>query len=239
MLDFCVIGGGIVGLATACRLLENFPGCGLRLLEKEADVAQHQTGHNSGVIHAGIYYAPGSLKAQLCRAGSQATKRFCAENAIPFQTCGKLVVATTPLEASRMATLAERAAQNDINFETLGPDALREREPNVAGTAALFVPGTAIVDYRAICRAFAARIRSLGGEILVGAQVDRIEEQGDCVRVFAGDQAVTARQLVACAGLQADRVAALAGLSHTTSASFPSAANITDFRLSEEASSTP
>src|SRR3954463_15517937 len=112
MYDFCVIGGGIGGLATAVALLDAFPSCALVVVEKEASVGRHQTGHNSGVIHAGIYYAPGSLKARLCREGAEATKAFCAEHGIPFETCGKLLVATTPAELERMADLQDRAAMN-------------------------------------------------------------------------------------------------------------------------------
>jgi L-2-hydroxyglutarate oxidase len=130
MYDFCVIGGGIVGLATALSLQDAFPGCGLVVVEKEADVGRHQTGHNSGVIHAGIYYAPGSLKARLCREGAAATKAFCAEHGIPFETCGKLLVATTPLEVGRMGALQERAGANGIECERLDGAELLAREPN-------------------------------------------------------------------------------------------------------------
>src|SRR4051794_12267074 len=144
MYDFCVIGGGIVGLATAVSLQETFPGCGLVVVEKEGGVARHQTGHNSGVIHAGIYYAPGTLKAQLCREGSAATKAFCTEHGIPFVTCGKLLVATTPLELERMGALQERAGANGIECEPLDAAALVEREPNITGLGALFVPATGI-----------------------------------------------------------------------------------------------
>jgi len=210
--DFCVIGGGIVGLATAMQLLRRNPGASLVLLEKEQALAVHQTGHNSGVIHSGIYYAPGSLKADLCKRGERATKEFCAEHGIPFVTCGKTLVATSALELERMAALAERAVLNGIEVEHLDAAELRRREPNIAGLGALFVPATAIVDYRQVCAAMARDIQSLGGEIVLGARVTAIEEAADHVTVRAGARTVHTRRLVACAGLQSDRVARLAGL---------------------------
>jgi L-2-hydroxyglutarate oxidase len=211
-LDFCVIGGGIVGLATARALLDAFPGAGVVVLEKEEELARHQTGHNSGVIHAGIYYAPGSLKARLCREGAEATKAFCAEHGIPFETCGKLLVATTPQEVERMGGLEERAGVNGIACERVGQAELTEREPEVVGLGALFVPSTGIVDYRQVCAALAGEIRAQGGVVEKRAPVDSIAEAPAEVRVGSGERAWTASQVVACAGLQADRVARLAGL---------------------------
>jgi (S)-2-hydroxyglutarate dehydrogenase len=210
--DVVVIGGGIVALATAVALLEQFPGSGLVVLEKEASVARHQTGHNSGVIHAGIYYAPGSLKARLCREGAEATKAFCADNAIPFETCGKLLVATTPGELERMADLQDRAANNGIACERVSAAELVEREPNVVGLGALFVPSTGIVDYRLVSEALRQKVVALGGEVALGAEVDRLVESAGAVEVGAGDRSWSAEQVVACAGLQADRVARLGGL---------------------------
>ena len=210
--DIAVIGGGIVALATAVALLERFPGCGLVVLEKEAGVGRHQTSHNSGVIHAGIYYAPGSLKARLCRDGAEATKAFCTEHGIPFELCGKLLVATTPVELERMVDLQDRAGINGIGCERLSGAELVEREPNVMGLGALFVPSTGIVDYRLVCEALRHQVVVLGGEVQLGAEADRLHETGDAVEVGAGDRSWTARQVVACAGLQADRVAQLAGL---------------------------
>ncbi len=210
--DIVVIGGGIVALATAVALLDQLPGCGVVVLEKEAGVGRHQTGHNSGVIHAGIYYAPGSLKARLCREGAEATKAFCTENRIPFETCGKLLVATTPVELGRMADLQDRAGVNGIACDRLSAAELVEREPNVVGLGALFVPSTGIVDYRQVCEALRQQVLRLGGAVELGAEVDRLVETADAVEVGAGDRSWTARQVVACAGLQADRVARLAGL---------------------------
>jgi L-2-hydroxyglutarate oxidase len=210
--DFCIVGGGIVGLATALALLQRRPGASLVLLEKEAALARHQTGHNSGVIHAGIYYTPGSLKARLCRAGAEATKRFCTENGIPFEVCGKLVVATSEAEMARLDALAGRARQSKIAFDRLDGAALRRLEPNVAGLGALLVHSTGIVDYTAVCAALATRIRALGGEIVLGTEVTAIAETSDDARV-AGSGEWRAKRLVVCAGLQSDRMARLAGLS--------------------------
>ena len=140
IFDYCVIGGGIVGLATAMRLLETYPGSSLILLEKEVALGKHQTGHNSGVIHAGIYYPPGSLKAELCRKGADATKAFCQENGIRFDVCGKLLVATSALEVQRMEALHERSKQNTIEVHSFSEGELKEREPNIIGLGALFVP---------------------------------------------------------------------------------------------------
>ncbi|HKH94853.1 MAG TPA: L-2-hydroxyglutarate oxidase [Gemmatimonadaceae bacterium] len=210
--DFCVVGGGIVGLATAWRLLERNPGASLVLLEKEAALATHQTGHNSGVIHSGIYYAPGSFKADLCKRGERATKEFCAAQGIPFVTCGKTLVATTPLEVERMDALAERAGENGIEVERLDADELRRREPNVTGLGALFVPATAIVDYRQVCAAMARVLQAAGAEIVLGAEVTAIRETAHDVVVRAGIRSWTAGRLIVCAGLQSDRLARMAGL---------------------------
>ncbi len=210
--DFCVVGGGIVGLATAMALLERHRDAKLLLLEKEHALALHQTGHNSGVIHSGIYYAPGSLKADLCRRGERATKEFCATHGIPFVTCGKTLVATDALELERLEALVGRARENGIDAEPLNEAELRRREPNITGLGALFVPATAIVDYRAVCAAMARVIQAAGGEIVVGARVTAIRESAQEVIVEAGARRWTAGRLIACAGLQSDRIAKLAGL---------------------------
>lgn len=211
--DYCVIGGGIVGLATAMQLLEDRPGSSLILLEKEETLGKHQTGHNSGVIHAGIYYAPGSLKAELCRKGAAATKVFCQANDIRFEVCGKLLVATSDLEMQRMDALFARSRQNTIEVHRLSEGELKEREPNVRGKGALFVPETGIVDYAEICRAMGRRIDALGGELRFSANVIGIHEAIDTVDTRIEGQTYRARKLVVCAGLQSDRLARLAGLS--------------------------
>jgi L-2-hydroxyglutarate oxidase len=210
--DYCVIGGGIVGLATAMRLLQRYPGSSVVVVEKETRLARHQTGHNSGVIHAGIYYTPGSLKAELCLKGAAATKAFCTEHHIPFETCGKLLVATDAGEMQRMEALWERSKVNNVEAEKVSAGELKEREPRISGLGALFVPSTGIVNYAAVCREMGRVIESLGGEIRLGAPVTHINEVGASVTIEAGGKAITARQLIACAGLQSDRIATLSGL---------------------------
>ena len=145
---YCLVGGGIVGLATAAEIKARDPAASILLVEKEASLGAHQTGHNSGVIHAGIYYAPGSLKARLCREGAEATKALCRATGIPFETCGKLLVATDALELERMEALKGRAAANGIAIEPVSAERLRRLEPHVVGLGAILVPATGIVDYR-------------------------------------------------------------------------------------------
>ncbi|MDD1976645.1 MULTISPECIES: L-2-hydroxyglutarate oxidase [Pseudomonas] len=210
--DYCIIGGGIVGLATAMALLERQPGASLLILEKEASLARHQTGHNSGVIHAGIYYAPGSLKADLCKRGAEATKAFCSEHQITFDVCGKLLVASTPLEVQRMHALYERSQQNGLKVERLDAAELQRREPNIVGLGGLFLDATGIVDYKQVCQAMARVIQAAGGEVQLSTTVRAIVESGDDVTISSDDKVWRARQLVACAGLQSDRLAALAGV---------------------------
>jgi len=210
--EFVVIGGGIVGLSTALNLLQRRPGASVVVLEKEPALAAHQTGHNSGVIHAGIYYAPGSLKARLCRAGEKATKEFCRAHGIPFETIGKLVVATSDLEVRRLRDLRERAGENGIDVEPVSGTRLREMEPYVRGLEALFVRSTGIVDYRKVSQAMAEEIRLAGGEVRTGIAVSGIREDDAHVQVLTEHGVLTAQHLVACAGLQADRVARMGGL---------------------------
>ncbi|MEO6527208.1 MAG: L-2-hydroxyglutarate oxidase, partial [Gemmatimonadaceae bacterium] len=210
--DYCVIGGGIVGLATAMKLLELHPGASLVLLEKESALAMHQTGHNSGVIHSGIYYPPGSLKADLCRRGERATKEFCTEHEIPFVTCGKTLVATSALEVTRMEALVDRARQNGIEVERLDQAELAHREPNITGLGALFVPATAIVDYRLVCAAMGRVIAAAGGQIVFNVEVTSIRESANDVTVSSGSLSWMAERLIVCGGLQSDRLARLAGL---------------------------
>ena len=148
MYDFVIIGGGIIGMSTAMQLIEIYPDARIALLEKETGPACHQTGHNSGVIHAGVYYTPGSLKAQFCLAGNCATKAFCEQNGIRYDVCGKMLVATSPLEMERMRALWDRTAANGLQREWLSAGELREREPNITGLGGIFVPSSGIVSYR-------------------------------------------------------------------------------------------
>jgi L-2-hydroxyglutarate oxidase len=213
IFDYCVIGGGIVGLATAMRLLEGQPGSSLILIEKEDALGKHQTGHNSGVIHAGIYYPPGSLKAELCRKGADATKAFCQDNGIRFEVCGKLLVATSALEVERMEALYERSKQNTIEVQRVSEGELKEREPNIRGLGALFVPSTGIVSYTEVCQAMGRRITALGGEIRLSTRITGIRESIDSVDIASAGENWQAKKLVVCGGLQSDRLAVLAGLS--------------------------
>ena len=212
MFDYVVIGAGIVGLATARRLLERSPLCSVAIVEKENAVATHQTGNNSGVIHAGVYYAPGSMKAEFCRAGVQATINYARTHNVAIEQCGKMLVATSALEVERMALLHERCQSNDLPVEKLSASALTEREPNIEGKGALFVPTTGIVDYVALSYAMAAEIIEKGGEIYFGSAVRSISERNMEVVVETSDRTLHAKYLVVCGGLQADRLARMAGI---------------------------
>ena len=210
--DVVVIGGGIVGLATARRLLEQRPGLRIAILEKEAELATHQSGHNSGVLHAGLYYQPGSLKARLCREGKAEIEAFAEAHDIPFERCGKLVVALDESELERLAALHERAVANGVpGLEEIGPERIRELEPHAAGIRGLWSPGTGIIDFRRVALAMATDLRQQEVAILTGCEVRGLDERpGEIVVRTSGDE-VRADLVVACAGLQADRVAALGG----------------------------
>ena len=205
-VDTAIIGGGIVGLATAWRYGLRFPGVPVAVLEKEDALARHQTGRNSGVIHSGIYYKPGSLKAANCRRGKAMLEDFCREHGVPFETCGKVVVAVDPPEVPRLEALHERARANGVACERIGPERLRDLEPQAAGVAALHVPETGIVDYRAVCEKLAALIGQAGGEILTRARAVGFRTDGARVVVETTAGEVSARCVVNCAGLHSDRV---------------------------------
>ncbi len=211
-VEVAIVGGGIVGLATAYRLLQAVPDLRVAVLEKEAELATHQSGHNSGVIHAGLYYPPGSRKARLCREGKAELERFADEHGVPYEQCGKLVVALDGGELPRLAALRERAAANGVEgLEEVAPERIREIEPHAAGTRALWSPRTGIIDFRRVALAYAAEIRSMGAEIHLSREVRAIRERGSelVVRTTRGD--FVARHAIACAGLHADRVAAMTG----------------------------
>lgn len=214
--DFCVIGGGIVGLATALTLLQRRPGASVVVVEKEADVAAHQTGHNSGVIHAGIYYQPGSRKAVFCKEGAAWTRRFCDEHGIAYRNTGKLIVATDDLEVERMEALHARALVNELDVELIDAAELTRREPSITGRGAIFLRSTGIVDYRQVCRTMADEVADQGGTVRLGCRVVGITERSSRVEVDVqhGDarERILAGQLVVCGGIQADRLAELAGL---------------------------
>ena len=209
---FLIVGGGIVGLATAYRLAERFPGASITLLEKERAVGLHQTGHNSGVLHCGLYYKPGSVKARLAVTGIRQMVEFCRENGIAHEVCGKLVVAADESEVPRLRDLEQRGAANGLEgLRWLSPDAMREIEPHVGGVAALRVPQEGIVDYAAVCAALVKRLEESGARVAVGARVVRLRRRPEewTAETTAGE--FSAGFLVNCAGLHSDRVAELAG----------------------------
>jgi (S)-2-hydroxyglutarate dehydrogenase len=210
--DFAVIGGGVVGLATAMALAEA-PGVGVALLEAEDRVAAHQSSHNSGVIHSGLYYAPGSLKARLCVAGREAMFGFCAQHGVPHERCGKLVIAADEGELPRLDEIERRGRANGLaGIRRLGPAGIREHEPHAGGVAALLVPETGITDFAAVAAAMAERLRAAGGELRTGVRVARALRDGSALVLDTTQGPVRARFLVSCAGLHADRVARACGV---------------------------
>jgi L-2-hydroxyglutarate oxidase LhgO len=208
-----VVGAGIVGLAVARRLTEVQPDIELTVLDKEASVGVHQTGHNSGVAHAGVYYTPGSLKAKLCRRGIELLKPYCAEHAVKYEECGKLIVAREPGELGRLDELERRAIANGVpGIRRLTASQMTEIEPHVRGSAAIHSPSTAIVDYPAVARSYAQDIRNAGGTLKLGFEVAGIDRVGAELRVrgTSGEEFAFER-LVVCGGLQSDRLAQMAG----------------------------
>lgn len=210
--DLIIIGGGIVGLSAAMAALARMPGLRVTVLEKEAEVGAHQTGHNSGVIHSGVYYKPGSLKAQLCVRGAAAMVAFCREQGLAHEICGKVIVATNEAERGRLDEIHRRARENGVpGVELIGPERLRELEPHATGVAALHVPTTGITDFAAVARRYAEIIRSRGGEVRTGARVTGIHRDGGELRVVTPASELRARHLLNCAGLHSDRVARMTG----------------------------
>ncbi len=210
--DVAIIGAGIVGLATALRLLERKPELSVVILEKEPTVASHQTGHNSGVLHAGLYYQPGSLKARLCREGKAELETYCAAHGVPIEHTGKLVIALDKSELGRFAELKARAVANEVpGLEEIGPERIRELEPHAVGVKALWSPGTGIVDFLAVAHAFAHDVVERGAVIETRRAVESIERRDDELVLGTSRGDLVARRVIACAGLQADRVAAMSG----------------------------
>ncbi len=207
-----VIGGGVVGLAVALEITRRFPHLRLLLLEKEDQVARHQSGHNSGVIHSGVYYKPGSLKARLCVAGAAAMIEFCREHGISHKVCGKVVVATSPDELPRLEDLRRRGEANGlIGLRLIGPEELREIEPHAAGLQALLVPSTGVTDYVAVCQKYSELISAAGGTILTSTLVTGLKRLPDEIVVETYRGAFTTTSLINCAGLFSDRISRLAG----------------------------
>lgn len=206
-----IIGGGIVGLATAFRAVSRFPGRRIVVVDKEPAVATHQTGHNSGVLHTGIYYRPGSLRATNCRLGKLAMEEFCEREGVPFKRCGKVIVATRDEELPRLQTLFERGQANGVRCEPIGPERLHEIEPHAAGIAAIHVPEAGIVNYVAVCERLAHRIREAGAEILLATRVTEICSRPNAIVVSTTRGEIEADLAVNCGGLHSDRLARLAG----------------------------
>lgn len=209
--DVVIVGGGIVGLATAFRLSQRFPGRNAIVLEKESSVGSHQTGHNSGVLHSGIYYKPGSLRATNCRTGKQAMEAFCAEHAIPYDICGKVIVAVDESELPSLERIFDRGQQNGVRCAMIGPERLRELEPHAAGVRAIHVPEAGIVNYRRVCERMAELVGQRGGQVLTGRRATAITRRGGEFVVTTNGGDVVGRYLVNCTGLHCDRVTRLTG----------------------------
>ncbi|MCU0325917.1 MAG: FAD-dependent oxidoreductase, partial [Spirosomaceae bacterium] len=210
MYDIIVIGGGIVGLATALKIKEQKPQLNLLLLEKENQLAEHQTGHNSGVIHSGLYYKPNSLKAINCINGYKMLIDFCEKQEIKYELCGKLVVATRPEQISILDGLFERGKQNGLDgFKMLNPEQMKEYEPHVAGLKGFYVPQTGIIDYKEVCEKYGENVRILGGEIKFGEKVEKITTKNNISVVQTSKNTYETKLVVNCAGLYSDKIAQL------------------------------
>ena len=213
--DLTIIGGGIVGLATALKITAAHPSVRLLLLEKEAELARHQTGNNSGVIHSGLYYRPGSLKAQSCVTGRKALIDFCDENSVPYEICGKVVVATSPEEVQRLQHLHSRGVANGLQgLEVIGPARLKEIEPHATGIKGLYVPETGIVDYKKVALAYAEKIRDANGDIRLSQRVVGILDRPDEIVLQTSGGDYRTKYLINCCGLQSDIVANMMGNGH-------------------------
>ncbi len=210
-VDVCIVGGGIVGLATAYQLSAIHPDLKIVVLEKENALAVHQTGHNSGVLHTGIYYKPGSLKAVNCRAGKLAMEQFCAEHDIDYEICGKVIVAIDQSELPALERIQERGKQNGVSCERIGRERLLEIEPHAAGIAALHVPEAGIVNYRQVCETLGKILRMRGNDIQVNARVTKIDNNSKESVVYHSQGETVARLVINCAGLHCDRVTKLSG----------------------------
>ena len=210
--DVAIVGAGIIGLASARELLLRHPGLRVCVIDKEDRLAAHQTGHNSGVIHSGVYYAPGSLKARLCVSGSRELYAYCAARGIRVERCGKVIVATDESELSRLNDLYQRGVANGVpGIELIGPERLRELEPHCAGIRAAWSPGTGIVDYSAVAAAYAQDVRDAGGEIRLGHKVMEVAVSSSGVTVVTSKGDIFANRLISCGGLFADQLAAMTG----------------------------
>jgi len=211
MYDFAIVGGGIVGLSTGMAIYNRFPNARVVVIEKESKVAEHQTGHNSGVIHSGIYYKPGSFKARFARQGSQSMTEFCQIHGIDHDICGKVIVATKEEEMPLLQNLYTRGLENGLAITKIGQDELKEIEPHVKGLGAIRVPQAGIVNYRQVSETFAEIIKEHGGEIKLNTKVEKIHEESDGVTIETNRGTLKTNMVINCAGLHSDRVAAAAG----------------------------
>lgn len=211
MYDFAIVGGGIVGLSTGMAIYDRFPNAKVVIIEKEGSVAEHQTGHNSGVIHSGIYYKPGSFKARFARQGSQSMREFAEKYDIAHDICGKVIVATKQEELPLLDNLYERGLQNELDITKISKEELKEIEPHVAGLGAIRVPMAGIINYKQVSEKFAEIIQERGGDILLNTKVEKINEGSDSVVIETTNGTVKASLVINCAGLHSDRVAAAAG----------------------------
>ena len=211
-VDAAIIGGGIVGLATAWQLARMKPGWKIAVVEKEATLAFHQTGRNSGVIHSGIYYRPGSLRARNCREGKALLQKFCHEHGVPWQRTGKVIVATRQEQFPQLQSIFERGRQNGVQCELVGRDRLTELEPHCAGIRAIEVPEAGIVDYPAMCQKLGFLLNEGGAKIYLNSRVEKIDQRTDFVRLQTSTGELEAAQVINCAGLHSDRVARQSGL---------------------------
>ncbi|CAI8703512.1 hydroxyglutarate oxidase [Brevibacillus brevis] len=212
MYDYIIIGGGIVGLSTGYALCQRYPHAKILLLEKENRLAYHQTGHNSGVIHSGIYYKPNSLKAKFSRAGSEQLKTFCDQYDISYEMCGKVIVATSPEELPLLDNLYARGLENGIALSLIDHQELKAIEPHAAGLRAIHVQEAGIVNYKKVAETFARIIREQGNEVILNSKVENIREGNEGIEVECNNGTYRTRYLINCAGLQCDRIAAMQGL---------------------------
>ena len=212
MYDIVIVGGGIVGLSTGMALLEMFPNYKLAVVEKEDQVAKHQTGHNSGVIHSGIYYKPGSLKARLAKKGCAETVAFCEKHDIPYDRCGKVIVATQEKELPLLQALYERGLQNELELKRLSVAEMKEIEPHLEGIDAIHVPSTGIVNFKLVSRKYADIIKERGGEIILSTEVTSIRDKGDGVYIGTTNGTIKSNFVINCGGLHCDRVARKANI---------------------------
>ena len=211
--DLVVIGGGIIGLATAMRVTEEFPDLKVAVLEKETEVAQHQTGHNSGVIHAGIYYAPGSQKANFCSTGGVLLREYCDKHNIKYDMCGKLIVAVNDNEVPMLMDLYERGTANGaLGLKIIEKEEITDYEPHSTGVKAIFSPNTGIIDYTEVSKSYATQMMEAGGDLITGTELKSISEKDGQIYLETTEGTITAKKILNCAGLHADRVANMMGV---------------------------